>query len=156
MATGYNLDLHYQIKQAIIQGITSLNLEKIGINVYDLMVKDMTNVSLPAVNVCIEDDVEEPMPGDTETTDWWYPVSVYIFGRISVHDTTEQKWLLEQRAAIMKSFDQRNLANLPTTVMYVTPRPIFDPIKDQYQTLITGLTIRVWASEPRVKTITQP
>ena len=146
---GYNYDLHDQIKQAVIAGIVELSLEKIGTNVVDQQIKDMTNVELPAVCVCIEDDVEEPMHGDTETTDWWYPVSVYIFGRVSVHDTSEQKWVMRQRAAIMKNFDQRSLANLPVTVMYVTPRPIFDFIRDQYQTLITGLTIRVWASEVR-------
>lgn len=150
-ATTYNLDLWYQLKQAVISGIKSLNLDKIGNNVVDQMLRDPTNIALPAVLVEFSEDTEEPMHGDTETTDWWYPVNVWVIARQSVHDTSEQQFILQTRAAIMKSFDQRNLPEQPTSVMYVTPKNVLESIRDQYQALISGMTIRIWASEARVK-----
>lgn len=144
-----NPDLHSQIKEALIQAIINLSLEEIGNNVIDEVVHDTTNIDYPCVLVRIEDDVEEPLSGDTTKTDWWYPVSIYLAMRESVHDLSFEKRMLRNRYLIMKLLDQRTLANLPVSVMYVTPRPIVNPEYNQFLEIISGLTVRVWATEYR-------
>lgn len=149
-ASGYNFDLHKQIKKAIVSGVISLNLPEIGPRVYDQMIDDNSNIQESCVLVRIEDEVEEPMAGDTETTDWWYPINIYITDRVSAKSSEREEFYLQTRAAIMKSMDQRTLPNLPVSVMYVKPKPILDPNFTQYQKLVSGMTVSVWASEKRV------
>lgn len=156
--TDGELAMHERIIQAVVSRIQALTLAEtddspgaIGSSqVLAQMIGESDAIALPAVLVTPEEEAETVEVLTNARDDWGYPVRVAIVDRSSANYTASRPKYLRWREQIGRAFQGQRLAGLTEAfICQITPAKIIDARVGEFQTMVSGLTLRFKVRQSR-------